>query len=104
MPIGVGPGTGSLALMRGDSALLDGAIRPTPSFENGQLWGVAFFPGRNRIKFNSYGFKPGDVIEMRMPGGAGFGPVAEREQAQILHDLAMGYITLHHAQEDYGLV
>jgi len=62
VPIGVGPGTGSLALMRGDSALLDGAIRPTPSFENGQLWGVAFFPGHNRIKFNSYGFKPGDVI------------------------------------------
>ena len=62
VPIGVGPGTGSLALMRGDSALLDGAIRPTPYFENGQLWGVAFFPGRNRIKFNSYGFKPGDVI------------------------------------------
>ena len=26
------------------------------------MWGVAFFPGRNRIKFNSYGFKPGDVI------------------------------------------
>ena len=62
VPIGVGPGTGSLALMPGDSALLDGAIRPTLSFENGQLWGVAFFPGRNRIKFNSYGFKPGDVI------------------------------------------
>ena len=62
VPIGVGPGTGSLALMPGDSALLDGAIRPTPSFENGQLWGVAFFPGRNRFKFNSYGFKPGDVI------------------------------------------
>jgi type II secretory pathway component GspD/PulD (secretin) len=62
VPIGVGPGTGSLALVPGDSALLDGAIRPTLSFENGQLWGVAFFPGRNRIKFNSYGFKPGDVI------------------------------------------
>jgi type II secretory pathway component GspD/PulD (secretin) len=62
VPIGVPPGTGSLALMRGDSALLDGAIRPTPYFENGQLWGVAFFPGSNRIKFNSYGFKPGDVI------------------------------------------
>ena len=38
-------------------------------------------------------FKPGDEIEMRMPGGGGFGPVSERPRALILHDLAMGYIT-----------
>ena len=62
VPSGVAPGTGSPPLARRDPAILDGSIRPTPYFLNGQLWGVAFFPGRNRAKFNSFGFKPGDVI------------------------------------------
>ncbi len=62
VPIGVAPGTGSPPLSIRNSAVLDGAIRPTPYFLNGQLWGVAFFPGRNRIRFNALGFRPGDVI------------------------------------------
>ena len=62
VPIGVAPGTGSPPLAYGNPAILERAIRPTPYFLNGQLWGVAVFPGRNSIRFNSFGFKPGDVI------------------------------------------
>jgi N-methylhydantoinase B len=54
-------------------------------------------------RFPPLEFKPGDEIEMRMPGGAGFGAPAAREPALILHDLTMGYITPHGAQTDYGV-
>ena len=54
-------------------------------------------------RFPPLEFKPGDEIEMRMPGGAGFGPVAERERALIDYDLRMGYITPQGAATAYGL-
>ncbi|MEM7124795.1 MAG: hydantoinase B/oxoprolinase family protein [Chloroflexota bacterium] len=54
-------------------------------------------------RFPPLDFKPGDEIEMRMPGGAGFGPVEEREREQVLYDLAMGYITVNHAKKEYRL-
>ena len=38
-----------------------------------------------------------------MPGGAGFGPVAERPVAKILDDLDRGVITPRGAVDDYGL-
>jgi N-methylhydantoinase B len=48
-------------------------------------------------------FSPGDEIELRMPGGAGFGRVSEREREKVLEDLQLGYITAKGAKEDYGL-
>ncbi|MBI1294111.1 hydantoinase B/oxoprolinase family protein [bacterium] len=54
-------------------------------------------------RFPPLEFKPGDVIELTMPGGGGFGPVAERETALIQQDLDLGYITLEGAKNDYGL-
>ena len=54
-------------------------------------------------RFPPLEFKPGDVIELTMPGGGGFGPVAERETALIQQDLDLGYITLEGARRDYGL-
>ena len=60
--------------------------------------------GEVLTRFPPLDFKPGDEIEMRMPGGAGFGPVAEREREQVLHDLQMGYITPHGARKEYGIV
>ncbi|MBV7336432.1 hydantoinase B/oxoprolinase family protein [Chloroflexi bacterium TSY] len=59
--------------------------------------------GELLTRFPPLDFKPGDEIEMRMPGGAGFGPVAERAREQILYDLEMGYITPNHAKEEYRL-
>jgi N-methylhydantoinase B/oxoprolinase/acetone carboxylase alpha subunit len=45
----------------------------------------------------------GDEIELLMPGGGGFGPVAERPRDMILQDLELGYISPHGASRDYGL-
>ncbi len=65
--------------------------------------GEVRFNGEVITRFPPLEFKPGDEIEMRMPGGAGFGSVAERDPDQILHDLRMGYITPAAAAADYGL-
>jgi N-methylhydantoinase B len=53
-------------------------------------------------RFPPLEFKPGDELEMRMPGGAGFGAVAERPRALIERDLALGYISAEGAAADYG--
>ncbi len=53
-------------------------------------------------RFPPLEFQPGDEIELRMPGGAGFGPVEERQRELILNDLKNGYITAEGAMEDYG--
>jgi len=59
--------------------------------------------GESITRFPPIEFNPGDEIEMRMPGGAGFGPVTEREPERILRDLEMGYITPQGARADYLL-
>ncbi len=64
----------------------------------GEVW----FNGRQIRRFPILDFAPGDVIEMRMPGGAGFGPVEQRPRAAIARDLALGYISAEGAQRDYG--
>ncbi len=46
--------------------------------------------------------QPGAVVELHIAGGGGFGPVAERDPAHILADLALGLISERGAAEDYG--
>jgi N-methylhydantoinase B len=45
----------------------------------------------------------GRRVMMAFPGGAGYGPVAERSRAEILRDLAGGYISPQAAAQAYGL-
>jgi N-methylhydantoinase B len=59
--------------------------------------------GQSITRFPPLEFNPGDEIEMRMPGGAGFGHVSEREQERITRDLELGYISIRGARADYGL-
>jgi N-methylhydantoinase B len=59
--------------------------------------------GASLTRFPPIELQPGDEVELRMPGGGGFGPVSEREPALIGYDLAMGYITPEGARRDYGL-
>lgn len=59
--------------------------------------------GQLITRFPPLEFKPGDEIELRMPGGAGFGDVQERPHHLILKDLENGYITPQGAKEDYGI-
>jgi N-methylhydantoinase B len=64
--------------------------------------GTVRLNGELITRFPPIEFHPGDEIELRMPGGAGFGPAAAREPERIARDLAMGYITPAGARRDYG--
>ncbi len=94
----------------GDTAYM-ARVRPDkmfcepPGLNGGQPGNVGEVRMNGEIltRFPPLEFKPGDEIEMRMPGGAGFGPVAERPRAEILRDLEMGYITAEEAQATYGV-
>ncbi len=45
----------------------------------------------------------GERVVLAFPGGAGYGPVSERDPALIKRDLARGYISAEAAARDYGL-
>ena len=45
----------------------------------------------------------GLIVEMGFPGGAGYGPAAQRDAELVARDLALGYITTETAQKAYGL-
>ena len=45
----------------------------------------------------------GRKVVMAFPGGAGYGPVADRDPALVKRDLARGYISAEVATRDYGL-
>lgn len=45
----------------------------------------------------------GTKVVMAFPGGAGYGDPGERPQADIVRDLALGYISAQTARECYGL-
>ena len=46
---------------------------------------------------------PGDMVDLCIAGGGGFGPVEKRADHQILRDLAFGYITPQSVAKDYGI-
>ncbi|MEZ4837222.1 MAG: hydantoinase B/oxoprolinase family protein [Caldilineaceae bacterium] len=65
--------------------------------------GTVHMNGEVVTRFPPIEFKPGDEIVLRMPGGGGFGPVAERDPALVREDLELGYITSEGAKRDYGI-
>lgn len=65
--------------------------------------GTVHMNGEIVTRFPPIEFKPGDEIVLRMPGGGGFGPVAERDPELVREDLELGYITPEGARRDYGL-
>jgi N-methylhydantoinase B len=65
--------------------------------------GEVYLAGERITRFPPLTLEPGAELELRMPGGAGFGPPSERERERILADLALGYITEDGAHSEYGL-
>jgi len=65
--------------------------------------GEVFINGERITRFPPIRLHPGDVVELHLPGGGGFGPVGGRERERVLHDVAMGYVTVRGAQDDYAL-
>ena len=55
-------------------------------------------------KITNLTIRAGDLIEMEMPGGGGYGAPTAREPARVLDDLLDGKITPEAASEIYGIV
>ena len=64
--------------------------------------GEVRFNGEVIERFPILPFAPGDEVELRMPGGAGFGDAAERERPRIEHDVEAGFVTPGAARHAYG--
>lgn len=54
-------------------------------------------------KANDVALVRGDVVEIRTPGGGGYGPAIQRPIADVLLDLKRGYVTPEAAHRDYGV-
>ena len=53
-------------------------------------------------KGSGYELAPGDWVEVRTPGGGGWGDPRERDRERIARDLERGYLTADEAATDYG--
>ncbi len=65
--------------------------------------GTVLVNGNPIDRFPPIPMKTGDEIELRMPGGGGFGPVSKRPRAAVIDDFFRGYITREGALDDYGV-
>ncbi len=76
-----------------------------PGLDGGQpgKTGEVRFNGEVITQFPILPFGPGDEIELRMPGGAGFGASDQRDPAAIARDVAAGIVTIEGARSDYGV-
>jgi N-methylhydantoinase B len=105
-----GPGQVMTFRNTGDTTI-NARVRPDkifcapPGLDGGQpgKTGEVRFNGEVITQFPILAFGPGDEIELRMPGGAGFGAAAGRDPAAIRRDVAAGIVTIEGARSDYGV-
>jgi N-methylhydantoinase B len=64
--------------------------------------GEVLLNGRRLTRFPPIRFRPGDELELRLPGAGGFGAPEAREADRIAHDVRMGYVTPRSARAEYG--
>ncbi len=117
LPDSAGPGqyrggTGQLMTFQSIAqTTLTARVRPDKMFcappglsggEPGRV-GTVRVNGSSIERFPPIPLEYGDEIELRMPGGGGFGPVSERPTEAVLADYRRGYITREGALRDYGV-
>lgn len=104
-----GPGQVMTFRNTGD-VVINARVRPDkincapPGLDGGKpgRTGEVRFNGEIIDRFPILQFHPGDEIELRMPGGAGFGDPSQRNAASIQTDLDSGILTLEGAEREYG--
>jgi N-methylhydantoinase B/oxoprolinase/acetone carboxylase alpha subunit len=63
--------------------------------------GEVLLNGVRLTRFPPLRLRPGDELELRLPGGGGFGPPAEREPERVREDVRLGYVSAEAAHRDY---
>jgi len=66
--------------------------------------GKAIAPSRLPGKVGGFPLLPEDLLLMESSGGGGFGDPLERDPAQVVADVAEGYVTRGAAESTYGVV
>ena len=87
-------------------AMFDRVNHPANGRQGGDIGGATTIELDDGTMMRGKGkqFVPhGRRVIMAFPGGAGYGPVTERSRAEILRDLAGGYISPQAAAKAYGL-
>ncbi|WP_149538279.1 hydantoinase B/oxoprolinase family protein [Siccirubricoccus phaeus] len=84
----------------GPAGLLGGGPGETLAIEVGQGGARSLPP--HVSKGEGYALEPGDWVQVRTPGGGGYGPPAERDPAAIARDLRRGYLGPEQAAAEYG--
>jgi N-methylhydantoinase B len=57
----------------------------------------------HRSKGEGYLLAPGDWVQVRTPGGGGYGDPNMRARASVIRDVQSGYLTAEDAARDYGV-
>ncbi len=65
--------------------------------------GDVIMNGERMSRFVPHQFKRGDEVILRVPGGGGYGPPAERKREAVLEDVALGLVSPVQAQAVYGV-
>ena len=88
------------------SIIPDKIVCRPPGLNGGQpgTLGRVFLNGEQLTRFPPLTLGVGQDLELFMPGGAGFGPPAERPAAMIARDVALGYLTPAAAEREYGFI
>ena len=78
---------------------------PAPGLDGGAdgMRGDVTLNGERATRFIPFPWHEGDELVLRVPGGGGFGPAAERERERVLEDVALGLVSAEGAARDYGL-
>lgn len=64
--------------------------------------GTVFLNDTRVERFVPLQFSPGDICVLRIPGGGGYGPPAERDPELLRRDVEIGWVSPEAAREVYG--
>ncbi|MGC6472470.1 MAG: hydantoinase B/oxoprolinase family protein [Parvibaculales bacterium] len=122
IPPGPGKTRGGIGLVRSQRFLTDGIIThesdrhldtPWGLFGGGEgatgkveVYNIADPGNRDSLhaKFSGVQVKKGDVVEISIPNGGGYGSPLERAPEQVRDDVLDGFYCRDHAKEAYGVI